>query len=76
MRIDFGNFIGVSYPYWSELSMIETPEVEKAMIVPGTALSAYKAAPNDKEANIVLDNSIYGLAHAIRKGIESSWASL
>jgi len=62
--------------YWSELSVIETPEVEIAMVALGDALPEYKAAPNDTEKNAALDNAIYDLAHAIRKGIESGWSSI
>lgn len=62
--------------YWSELSVIETSEVENAMVAIGDILPAYKAAPKDVQTNADLDNAIYDLAHAIRNGIESGWRSI
>jgi hypothetical protein len=62
--------------YWSDLAVVATEEVQHAMDAVGTALHAYKAAPNDEQAHAELDNAIYDLAHKIRKGIESSWSAI
>ena len=59
--------------YWSELSMVESPAVEVAMVKVGERLSNYKNSPNNKEPTQALDGSVYDLAHAIRDGIQAAW---
>ena len=59
--------------YWSELSMVESEAVEQAMVNVGTALTAYKSAPDSQPAKRALEKSIYDLAHAIRDGIAAAW---
>jgi hypothetical protein len=59
--------------YWSELSLVESPAVETAMVKVGQYLNEYKKSPNNNEAGNNLQGSIYELAHAIRDGIQATW---
>ena len=62
--------------YWSELSVVESAEVEAAMIKVGKAVKAYRQEPTDKQKKKVLENASYDLAHAIRKSISRGWRGL
>jgi hypothetical protein len=62
--------------YWSELSVVESREVESAMVEVKKAIERYKAAPNDDQALKGLDGCIYELAHSIRRGIKRGWRGL
>jgi hypothetical protein len=59
--------------YWSELSMVESPAVEAAMVKVGDALSDYKQTPDNERTTSALDDAVYELAHAIRDGITATW---
>jgi hypothetical protein len=58
--------------YWSELSVVETEEVEEAMVKVGKALDAYKKSANVAKKD-ELNDAIYNLAHAIRDSIRRGW---
>jgi hypothetical protein len=58
--------------YWSELSVVESQEVEDAMVAVKEALEPYKASPTDK-TRAALNETIYKLAHAIRDSIKRGW---
>jgi hypothetical protein len=70
--------------YWSELSMVESREVEAAMVQFGKTLEEYEtaaarsgspeAAAGIKAALDRLKDDTYHVAHAIRASIESSWS--
>ncbi len=60
--------------YWSELSMVETPALEEAMVECGNALTDFEAN-RTQDARQALDNTTYGVAHAIRTAIEQSWGA-
>jgi hypothetical protein len=66
--------------YWSELAMVESRDVEGAMVEFGRALTETEnARTGTDQANFrAHQNSLNGLAldvaHAIRASIESSWA--
>ena len=62
--------------YWSELSIVESDQVEKAMINVGKALQPYKAQPADGKTKEELNDRIYELAHAIRDSIKRGWRGL
>jgi hypothetical protein len=56
--------------YWSELSMVESGEVEGAMVRFANQLNTYKKdGPNLK----VLEHCSYELAHAVRRSIQTRW---
>jgi hypothetical protein len=61
--------------YWSELSMVESRDVEGAMVNVGKQLVEYKKYPNKDENIHALNTSVYELAHAIRNGIQTAWIS-
>jgi hypothetical protein len=61
--------------YWSELSMVESQDIESAMVKVGQNLTDYKNAPIREENRRTLDVSVYELAHAIRNGIKTTWTS-
>ena len=56
--------------YWSELSMVESQEVEGAMIRFRNQLNVYVAARDNKT---LLEICSYELAHAVRRSIEAKW---
>ncbi len=58
--------------YWSELSMVESSGVERAMKACGDALTAYLRDPARKSA---FQSSVYVVAHAIRDAIKESWGA-
>jgi hypothetical protein len=62
--------------YWSELSIVESNQVEKAMINVGEALKSYKADPINDKKKEELNDRIYELAHAIRDSIKQGWRGL
>jgi hypothetical protein len=57
--------------YWSELSMVEHPNVERAMIEFRSAFERYDTSNQKVDA----ERAAYKLAHAIREAIESAWGS-
>ena len=61
--------------YWSELSMVEHPVVEAAMVDFRKKLLAFADGPGNPtaEAQSEVQQSSLRLAHAIRAGIQSSW---
>jgi len=58
--------------YWSQLSIVESAEIEKIMVSIGDCLDAYGASSSDDE-HTKLQNNVYLLAHQIRKEVESDW---
>jgi hypothetical protein len=60
--------------YWSELSMVESKDVETAMEQFGEALITYERMP-DEVSQHALQIRAYHLAHAIRSSIESGWGA-
>ena len=64
--------------YWSELSMVESREVEQAMVQFGEKLTQVGDALNKDQttffsARSEMNNKAYIVAHAIRSSIEASW---
>jgi hypothetical protein len=69
--------------YWSELSMVEDRDVERAMVIFGDCLHDYTSARaraknqkkpfEDLQEKHALDSASLDLAHQIRKSIESAW---
>ena len=60
--------------YWSELSMVETRNVESAMEGFGRQLNQFKAQPNGGSVGS-LQEAGYHLAHAIRDSIKNDWGA-
>ena len=58
--------------YWSELSMVESREVEAAMIEFERRLGAYEET-RSPAAKRALDHAAYGVAHAIRNSLQKAW---
>jgi hypothetical protein len=56
--------------YWSELSMVEHPNVERAMVEFRSAFERYDKLDEKDRA----EKAAYKLAHAIREAIESAWS--
>jgi hypothetical protein len=72
------NYTRLQAMYWSELSMVESPVVEDAMVKLAEALSSYSKEPLANEAaseskRVHASNAAYTLAHAIRKDLDSIW---
>jgi hypothetical protein len=59
--------------YWSELAMVESKEVEAAMVKMGHALSDYMKSSERADTQLAASGAAYELSHAIRKDIESIW---
>jgi hypothetical protein len=59
--------------YWSELSMVEHPNVEAAMAEFREALEAYDKEGSDV-SKAAIQNAAYKLAHEIRDAIETAWS--
>ena len=59
--------------YWSELSMVETPAIEQAMVAVRNKIVQLENDRTNSAARHELEISIYQLAHAIRDGIRSAW---
>ena len=64
--------------YWSELAMVETPDVESAMVDFGGRLNAVGASLAKNQAGLAnarsqLNASALRLARALKESIQSSW---
>jgi hypothetical protein len=60
--------------YWSQLSMVESQEIEDVMVELGKCVERCRASTNEDDKHDLRDNS-YDLAHQIRREIESDWQS-
>jgi hypothetical protein len=60
--------------YWSELSMVESEEIEQIMIKLGDAVKEYHDSDGER-AKLKLRNRSYELAHQIRTEIELAWGA-
>ena len=64
--------------YWSELAMVETPDVASAMVDFGGKLTAVDAALSKDQTTLgnarrQLNASALTLAHTLKESIQSSW---
>jgi hypothetical protein len=62
--------------YWSELSVVESEEVEKGMVKVGHAIGQYNATPASEEKKKALNVEIYELADAIKASVKRGWRGL
>jgi hypothetical protein len=65
--------------YWSELSVVESKNVEGAMVAVGKAVTACRKAVGGEDRHALKDRkedlkrASYNLAHAIRESVERGW---
>lgn len=61
--------------YWSELSMVESQEVENQMVLVGNVVELLRERGDEESFKPQLRDAAYDLAHIIRREIETAWTA-